>query len=226
VLVLEADKLDCVRGGHPLFSGLSFVTRTGTALALTGPNGVGKSSLLRVIAGLLPLNNGTLSLKNLNPDRQLAGGDSDHPLGQYCHYLGHRDAIKASMTTAEMLDFWSHFLAAPPDQGLSRSNDQTESGGLSEKDALERVGLGALRDLSCQMLSAGQRRRLTLARLLVIARPVWLLDEPTTALDAAGQDLLWSLCRDHLDAGGVVVIATHAELGVPNQTIRLERPRA
>lgn len=230
-MLLHAHNVACVRAGHLLFSGLSFVNEPGQAIALTGPNGVGKSSLLRMVAGLLPCHAGHFALTDPASPPSLSMDDEDGHLGPFSHYLGHREAIKASLSVREMLSFWTGFLScsspvfqAPPLIAEDRNSpERTFLATTTPESALDQVGLAALADVPCQLLSAGQRRRLTLARLLSVARPVWLLDEPTTALDAAGQDLLWSLCNRHLAAGGVIMVATHAELPIANRIIALGR---
>jgi heme exporter protein A len=178
------------RGGRRLFEGVGFAVAAGEALVVTGPNGAGKSSLLRVVAGLLTPSAGAIRLE---------GGDAELPIAAQAHYLGHLDAVKPSLSVAEALGFWAVYL------GGSRSRLD---------DALEAVGLLALADLPSAYLSAGQRRRLALARLIAAPRPLWLLDEPTAALDAAAERRLGELIRDHLSGGGMVMAATHMDLPI------------
>lgn len=189
-LRLEASGLALERGGRLLFQDIDFAVAGGETLVVTGPNGAGKSSLLRVVAGLLSPTAGTI---------RLAGGDEEAPHGAKLHYLGHQDAVKPALSVAEALGFWATFL------GGTRAR-------LDE--ALDAVGLLALADLPSAYLSAGQRRRLALARLIAAPRPLWLLDEPTAALDAAAERRLGSLITDHVSRGGIVVAATHAALPV------------
>jgi heme exporter protein A len=184
---LKVTNLGCVRGGRTLFSDLNFEVPTGTALAIVGPNGAGKSSLLRLIAGLLRPVAGQILLEEGEPDAVLA---------EQVHYLGHQDAHKPALTVAENLTFWMRYLG----------------GGGKIRDHLSAVGLAELADLPAGVLSAGQARRLSLARLLVAARPIWLLDEPTTALDFGGQEMLGTLMRNHLAGGGMILAATHGLL--------------
>ncbi len=125
---------------------------------------------------------------------------------EQAHYLGHRDAQKPALSVTENLDFWRDFLGG-------------EVGGTGE--CLEQVGLSHAVDLPAAYLSAGQRRRLSLARLLAVRRPIWLLDEPTTALDAAGQAMFTGLMRDHLARGGLIVAATHGPLGIEARDLRI-----
>jgi heme exporter protein A len=183
--------LGCVRGNKTVFSGVDFTVGASEALLLLGPNGAGKSSLLRIVAGLLRPAAGRIDLE---------GGGDDLTIAEQAHYLGHRDPFKASLSVEENLSFWMHFLGT--DAARSR------------EDALDAVGLADLADLPAGYLSAGQRRRLSLARLIAARRPIWLLDEPSSALDVAGQERLTALMRSHLADGGLILAATHAPLGL------------
>ncbi len=187
---LSADSLTCVRGGRTVFSGLSFSVSSGEALTVVGRNGAGKSSLLRVIAGLVHLAAGRLGL---------SGGDAEASIAEQAHYLGHLDALKGSLSVRENLAFWVDYLGG----------DRADTA-----DALEAVDLGPLAGLPAGYLSAGQRRRLSIARLVAVQRPLWLLDEPTSALDVQSQDRLAGLMRAHLKAGGMIVAATHGPIGL------------
>jgi heme exporter protein A len=187
----------CVRGGREIFSGLDFETSSGEALAVTGRNGAGKTSLLRLIAGLLTMAGGSVDLE---------GGETELTLPEQAHYLGHRDALKPALSVLENLAFWRDFLGGA-------AFDAAES--------LAAVGLDHASHLPAAYLSAGQRRRLSIARLLAVRRPIWLLDEPTNALDTAGQALFATLMGDHLARGGLIVAATHAPLGIQARELRI-----
>jgi len=185
---LVAQDLSCERGGRQVFSGLSFAVAEGEGLSLTGPNGSGKTSLLRLIAGFLTPAAGSI---------QLEGQDDELTIGQYCHYVGHLDGLKHAMSVAENLEFWAEYLG----QG-------------SVTEALEAFELERLRDLPAALLSAGQKRRLALARLVLIPRPVWLLDEPSVSLDRRSVKKLTQLMGRHLKAGGIVLASSHTDMGL------------
>jgi heme exporter protein A len=159
---------------------------------------VGKSSLLRLVAGLVRADAGRLEFE---------GGDPELTIGEHAHYVGHQDALKPSLSVHENLAFWAHFLG-----GATAKGDA----------ALAAVGLDGLARLPASYLSAGQRRRLSLARLIAVERPIWLLDEPTTALDAVGQTMLAELMRAHLANSGLILAAAHGPIGLDRaQELRL-----
>jgi heme exporter protein A len=196
---LSAVELACRRGGRDVFAGVSFSVASGEVLTVSGRNGAGKSSLLRTVVGLLRIAAGRLTLE---------GGDAELTIAEQAHYLGHQDALKPSLSVAENLRFWAGYF------------------GASSADIhrpLEAVGLDAVADLPAAYLSAGQRRRLSIARLIVVNRPLWLLDEPMSTLDASAQDRLAILMRAHLAGGGLIVAATHGPIGLGDtQELRLD----
>lgn len=189
---LLADSLACRRAGRRVFAHVSFRVKAGEAAILTGPNGSGKSSLLRVLAGFLPADAGdaTLCGVSLRVDREAAQ--------ERVAYAGHLDAVKPQLTVWENLAVWARLFGA--------------AGGAAER-ALAAFGLERLADTPAAYCSAGQKRRLGLARLLTAERPVWLLDEPTVSLDAAATENFARIVREHCAAGGLAVAATHAPLG-------------
>jgi heme exporter protein A len=186
---LEATGLSCIRGGRQVFADVSFSLAGGEALLVTGRNGAGKSSLLRMLGGLVRLAGGRLVLTDIDPDRTVP---------EQAHYLGHQDALKPSLTVGENVSFWTRYLG----------------GTGTPATALAAWGLDRLADLPAAYLSAGQRRRLSLARLVAVQRPIWLLDEPTSALDRDGQERLTGLMRKHLAGGGLIVAATHGPIAL------------
>lgn len=192
---LIGSQLRCVRGGREVFAGFGFAVSAGEALVVTGPNGAGKSSLLRLVAGLVRLAEGSVALE---------GGEPELTLPEQAHYLGHLDPLKSALTVAENLQFWADYLGGP---------GAWASAG-TPAEALDIVGLAELADLPAAYLSAGQRRRLAIARLLTARRPVWLLDEPTSTLDAAAQARFAAIMQSHLTGGGIILAATHVPLGL------------
>jgi heme exporter protein A len=188
---LVAENLAAARGGRRLFAGISFAVGGGEALLVLGPNGSGKTTLIRIIAGLMAPAAGAI---------RLDGGDPALSVGEQCHYVGHLNALKGSLTVAENVGFWCRFL------GRTRAEPEA---------ALAAVGLAALSDIPAAYLSAGQKRRLGLARVLVAHRPIWLLDEPTVSLDETAQAALTRVIAAHLSAGGLLIAASHAALALP-----------
>ena len=191
---LHVEQLVCWRGRRLLFSGLDVAVAPGGALLLSGPNGSGKTSLLRILAGLLPAWRGHVMWRH-HPDAQ------DAAFGRV-RYIGHEDGVKARLTVGEDMRFWARLWGG--DDMLARS-------------ALAMMGMDGLIDRQGRQLSAGQRRRLALARLLVApSGGAWLLDEPMTALDRDGQGLLMDRLAWHRERGGIVVISTHDDFAAPD----------
>lgn len=199
---LVGEGLACRRGGRLVFAGLSCRVEPGGVLLLTGANGSGKSSLLRVLATLLRPESGRLEWRGV-PVRQ------DLPRYRAAlHYVGHLDALKPAMTARETLA-----VAAALRGG----------GGAAPDAALAALGLGEAAAWPCRWLSAGQRKRVALARLLVAAAPLWLLDEPTAGLDAASEARLTELIAAHRAAGGCAVVTTHLALAIADaETLSLD----
>ncbi len=195
--LFTGENILCIRGERVVFTGLSFVANAGEALVLRGPNGSGKSTLLRLMAGLIKPHEGRLDWQ----------GEAIHEEPEQhnarLHYVGHADAVKPVLTVHENVSFWASLRPQP---------DQTTK-------ALEAFGIAYLADIPGRFLSAGQKRRTNLARILATPAPLWLLDEPTTALDAAAiRDLQQAIAR-HRTSGGIVIASTHAEIGLENARI-------
>ena len=197
----SGSQLQCIRGERIVFSGLDFTLDSGQALVLQGPNGSGKSSLLRLMAGLLRPEAGSLVW-----DSEKTHEDPDAH-GARQHYIGHGNAIKPALSVSENLSFWA---------GLRESQE-----GFGVETALDRFEIAHLANLPARFLSAGQCRRLALARLLAAPAPLWLLDEPANALDARSTEILADVIGEHRARGGMVVLATHAR-DVPGDMQSLE----
>jgi len=190
--LLSVENLALSRGGRALFAGLGFSLGPGGLLLLRGPNGAGKSSLLLALLGVLRPEAGTIDWHAEEPPK--------------LHYVGHQAGVKTRLTLLENLRFW---------------RDVNGKTGIGAEAALEAVGLGAIGALDAGYLSAGQTRRLALARLLVTDRKVWLLDEPLAALDAEGALLAVRLIARRLETGGAVIAATHDDIAGMTETLML-----
>lgn len=202
---LSIEGLAIRRGERTLFEDVGIVATPGTITLVRGPNGSGKSSLLLAIAGVLHPAAGTIRYRDKGNDAEL---------GPNLHFVGHQTGVKTRLTLLESLKFWASVFGAPE--------------GLGPEAALEAVGLGGRGALDAGYLSAGQTRRLALARLLVAPRPVWLLDEPTAALDAEGDGMVERLITGHVHTGGLAIVATHHDLAVtaPGEITTLTLGRA
>jgi heme exporter protein A len=184
---LLGQDLTCERGGRIVFRNVSLTLRRGQLMQLTGPNGSGKSSLLRLIAGLNESQGGSIAL---------SGGNADLSIGQQAHYIAHQEPVKSALSVSENLAFWRDFL-----------------GGGDVEEALSAFDLSRLSSYPAGLLSAGQKRRLALARLVLVPRALWLLDEPTVGLDTASLARLVTVMAAQLDRGGMIIAATHVPLG-------------
>ena len=195
---LTAENVSARRGEDLIFRNISFGLRAGESLVLTGRNGSGKSTLLRVVAGLLRPETGHITWHSKKTESGFRAAEA-------CHYLGHRNAMKAELSVLENLSFWKNFFG-----------DFEGGTGLPVGEAADTVGLGGITHLPFGYLSAGQQRRMAFAKLLVSHRPVWILDEPTAALDVSAEAVFTTLIKAHLADGGIVLAATHQPLGLEN----------
>ncbi len=192
---LAGSDLACRRGGRPVFEALGFALPAGGALLLRGPNGSGKSTLLRCLAGLLRPESGRILWQGAD----IAGDRDDYR--RRLRYLGHQEAVKPQLSVAENLRFGAALAG---------------KGGIDPQPALAALGIAGLADLPARVLSAGQRRRLALARLVAAPAPLWLLDEPLSGLDDAAVAGFAALVAGHRRAGGMVVLSAHGEVGLPD----------
>ena len=205
-MALAVDKLACIRGERQLFHDVSFRLAPGEALLLHGPNGSGKSSLLRMLAGFLAPAAGSITWNGTD-----LAGDAEEQGARLC-YLGHQDAVKPQLSARDNLVFWARL------SGKDRSAAEAEADA-----ALEAAGLQRQKRLPGRYLSAGQKRRVALARLLLISAPLWLLDEPSNALDSAAVAWLGDIVAQHRRNGGIVILASHVSVPLP-EARRLQLP--
>lgn len=188
---LAVENLGCRRGERLLFSGLTFQAQSGSLTVIKGANGIGKSSLMRILGGLLAPSSGRVTVTTAD-----TVADS---LKAEAHYLAHDNALKSAFTVGENLTFWHEFSDHP---------------GLTPQEALDELAILPLLDLPAGALSAGQKRRVAFARLLVSRKPVWLLDEPTAALDSRADRRVGQLISRHVADGGIAIAATHLPLAL------------
>lgn len=193
---LIVENLSLNRASQEIVSDISFELSSGDALIVTGENGSGKSTTLRGIAGLMPLNSGSVKLLD-ETGKQFEGETRE-----YCHYLGHQNGMKTALTVRENLDFWQKFCGEPD---------------LTIEKALDEVDLAHTIDLPFNYLSAGMKRRVSIARLLVSDRPIWIVDEPTAGLDAQSVKMFTGLCNAFCEGGGILIAATHLPLGIETE---------
>jgi len=198
--MLEAHDLAARRGFSLLFTGLSFRVDSGQALVVTGANGTGKTTLLRMLAGLSAPSEGEVRWNGV------AMAPFSAAMRAILAFAGHLPALKDELTAEENLESLMALAGEHPDKSTLAA-------------ALDAVALGRQRRLPARVLSQGQRRRIGLARLSLLERPLWILDEPVTALDSGGCAFLADMVRRHLESGGVAVAATHAPLGLPDARV-------
>ena len=193
---LIIENLSLSRAGQEIVTDISVELSAGEALIVTGENGSGKSTTLRGVAGLLPLSGGSVTLLD-EKGKQFEGETRE-----YCHYLGHQNGMKPALTVHENLDFWQKFCGEPD---------------LSIEQALEEVDLAHTIELPFSYLSAGMKRRVSIAKLLISDRPIWIVDEPTAGLDAQSSKMFTNLCQTFCNGGGILIAATHLPLGIKTE---------
>lgn len=187
---LSVKNLSARRGEELLFHHVDIALQAGKLATITGPNGIGKSTLLRIIAGFYTADEGSVFMED---------GDFSFPVAAACHYLGSQNAMKAHMSVVQNLQFWSHFDVDPL---------------LTPFEALQKVELSGIEHLPFGVLSTGQKRRVAIARLLLSHRPLWLVDEPTSGLDKTASAIFSRIMHEHLQRSGMIIAATHLPLGI------------
>ncbi|MBT5186854.1 MAG: heme ABC exporter ATP-binding protein CcmA [Kordiimonadaceae bacterium] len=196
---ISSNNLSVIRGDRPVFEDLNFYVRRGQLLKLIGPNGSGKSTLLKTIAGLIDPEKG-----EINSGENLITGDHDWIARNIC-YLGHKNALKKEFTVLENIEFWANLWGMPD----------------KIKPSIIQMGIEFLMDTPVRYLSSGQTRRTAVARSLCHPGSIWLLDEPTVGLDDQGLSYLSGSMKNHLDIGGIIICATHVDLGIDESMIKI-----
>jgi heme exporter protein A len=202
---LEAKDAGCDRGGDAIVRGVTFSMGPGEAIQLFGPNGSGKTSLLAMFAGLIPPAEGNVRWRN-------GDNEDERPFEKSVFFLGHETAVKPTLTAEENLFFWAAL--------YGRSKNETKT---LIRDALERLDMAAFAHVKTGRLSAGQRRRIDLARALLCNREIWFLDEPAASLDWEGSAIAGTMIAEHLARGGLAIVATHAALAFDARRVELKR---
>lgn len=188
---ISAENLSCTRGDNLLFENVNLSVNEGQCLHVTGPNGCGKTSLLRLVSGINFVEEGNIKWRGANTNKNLQ-------FHSECAYIAHKEGLKSELTAIENLRYYQHL-----------DGDKDE---LALDDTLEKMGILKCADLAVQQLSFGQRRRLSFARLLIAYFPLWILDEPFTGIDTAGRELIESLCVKHLKENGLIIMTHHQSL--------------